>query len=156
MASVGADGLVTALTSGVVLITARNDPDHRDHPVSVNVAGDKDRDGLPDDFERANGLDPNDPIDAQEDQDNDGLTALQEFQRGTNVRVADTDGDGLSDGEEVAAGEDGFVANPLNADTDGNSLRDGLEVLVVSSPTRIRTIAISRARSIGSEVDPPT
>src|SRR6185436_12656351 len=135
VASVTADGLVTALSSGVVLITARKDEVVALMQINVNVAGDKDRDGLPDDFEQANGLDPNDPIDAQEDQDQDGLTALQEFQLGTNVRVADSDGDGLSDGEEVAAGADGFVTNPLNADTDGDGLRDGLEVLAGSSPT---------------------
>jgi large repetitive protein len=135
VASVTADGVVTALTSGVVLITARKDEVVALMQINVNVAGDKDHDGLPDDFEQANGLDPNDPIDAQEDQDQDGLTALQEFQRGTNLRVADSDGDGLSDGEEVAAGADGFVTNPLNADTDGDGLRDGLEVLAGSSPT---------------------
>ena len=135
VASVTADGLVTAHSSGVVLVTARKDEVVALTQIFVNVAGDKDHDGLPDDFEQANGLDPNDPIDAQEDQDGDGLTALQEFQRGTNLRVADTDGDGLSDGEEVAAGTDGFITNPLNADTDGDGLRDGLEVLAGSSPT---------------------
>jgi hypothetical protein len=134
IASVSADGLVTAQSSGVVLITARKDEVVAIRQISVNVAGDKDHDGLPDDFERANGLDPNDPVDAQEDQDHDGLTALQEFQLGTNLRVADSDADGLSDGEEVAAGADGFITNPLNADTDGDGLRDGLEVLAGSSP----------------------
>ena len=135
IASVAADGLVTAHSSGVVLITARKDEVVAIRQIGVNVAGDKDHDGLPDDFERANGLDPNDPVDAQEDQDGDGLTALQEFQLGTNLRVADSDGDGLNDGEEVVAGTDGFVTNPLNADTDGDGLRDGLEVLAGSSPT---------------------
>jgi hypothetical protein len=135
VASVDAEGLVTAHSSGVVLITARKDEVVAIKQIAVNVAGDKDRDGLPDDFEQANGLDPNDPIDAQEDQDSDGLTALQEFQLGTNLRIADSDGDGIQDGEEVAAGVDGFITNPLNADTDGDGLRDGLEVLAGSSPT---------------------
>src|SRR5262249_38598488 len=89
----------------------------------------------PDDYEIAHGLDPNDPIDAQEDQDGDGLTALQEFQHGTDPHNPDTDGDGLSDGEEVTPGADGFVTNPLSADTDGDGLDDRLEVLAGSDPT---------------------
>ena len=39
--------------------------------------GDVDGDGLPDDYELANGLDPDDPDDAQLDPDADGLTSLE-------------------------------------------------------------------------------
>ena len=34
--------------------------------------------------------------------DNDGLTNMQEYQRGTRANLPDTDGDGLNDGAEVA------------------------------------------------------
>ena len=36
-----------------------------------------------------------------EDPDRDGLTNLQEYQLGTDPNNPDTDGDGLSDGNEV-------------------------------------------------------
>ena len=56
--------------------------------------------------------------------DADGLTNLQEQTRGTNPTLADTDGDGLTDGAEVNT----HLTNPLLADTDGDGLSDGAEV----------------------------
>lgn len=55
------------------------------------------------------------------DSDGDGLSNAQEFQRGSNPRNADTDGDGLLDSAES-------IANALNADSDGDGLSDGAEV----------------------------
>jgi len=133
VASISASGLVIAHSSGTVLITARKDEVVATKQFIVTVAGDSDGDGLPDDYEIANGLNPNDPIDAQEDQDNDGLTALQEYKLGTNPRNADTDGDGISDGDEVS-GKLGFKTDPLKADTDGDGLNDRVELLAGSNP----------------------
>ena len=64
---------------------------------------DSDLDGMPDEWEMRYGLDPNDPSDATSDQDNDGVTALDEFLAGTIPSGSiDLDGnenyDALTDG----------------------------------------------------------
>lgn len=133
VASVSADGLVTARSSGAALITARKDEVVAIKRVVVSAGGDRDGDGLPDDYEQARGLNPADPIDALEDIDSDGLTALREYQLGSDPRKPDTDGDGLADGDEVS-GKNGFVTSPLLADTDGDGLGDRIELLAGSSP----------------------
>ena len=70
-------------------------------------------------------MNPDDPADAALDQDQDGLTNLQEFQANTLPDNTDTDGDGVTDGDEVnrAAGS----TDPLDADTDGDGLSDRVE-----------------------------
>ena len=85
---------------------------------------DSDADGMSDGFEVANGLDPLDAADASLDGDGDGLTNLEEFGAGTDVHIADTDGDGLRDGEEVNT----TLTDPLNEDSDGDQILDGFEV----------------------------
>jgi len=97
--------------------------------IEVAFASDSDKDGLPDDYERANHLNPYDGSDAGQDADGDGLTNLDEFQRGTDPNRADTDGDGLSDGEELTAG-----TNPANPDSDGDGVLDGTEQLLGTDP----------------------
>ncbi|MEQ1529179.1 MAG: Ig-like domain-containing protein, partial [Methylococcales bacterium] len=134
IASVTAEGAVTSVASGTVLITVRKDEVVAFKRITVTSNGDSDNDGLPDDFELANGLNPNDPLDAQEDTDNDGLTAKQEYQAGTNIKVADSDGDGITDGEELAQGKDGFITDPLNADSDGDGVNDRDEIVAGYNP----------------------
>lgn len=97
----------------------------------VGLPGDADGDGIPDIYERANGLNPN-VNDAALDLDNDGLTNLAEYNLGTKANNPDTDGDGLSDGIETNSGT--FVnagnpgSHPLKADSDGDGFNDGFEV----------------------------
>ncbi|MFA5129714.1 MAG: hypothetical protein WC477_02200 [Patescibacteria group bacterium] len=58
------------------------------------------------------------------DSDGDGLSDADEVQLGTDPHSADTDGDGLSDGDEVHL----WHTDPLKADTDGDGYSDGAEV----------------------------
>jgi hypothetical protein len=108
VATVSADGLVTAVASGGVIVSALNEGALGLIRIQVTLTdGDTDGDGIPDDVELANGLNPNDPTDASQDADGDGLTNKQELiDLGTNLRAADTDGDGVRDGLEVQTGSD--------------------------------------------------
>ncbi len=49
---------------------------------------DSDNDGMPDKWEKANSLNPNDAADAKEDKDGDGYTNIEEWLNGTNPKVA--------------------------------------------------------------------
>lgn len=90
---------------------------------------DADEDGMEDGWERQYGLDPNDPADADLDNDNDGLSNLTEFRLGTNPINSDTDGDGLIDGDEVNT----YQTDPINSDSDGDGLTDYQEVVEYGS-----------------------
>jgi len=84
---------------------------------------DSDGDGMLDWWEYEQGLNPHNASDAYEDPDKDGLSNLEEYTYKTNVREADTDDDGLSDGLEVHV----FGTDPVKKDTDGDGISDGLE-----------------------------
>lgn len=60
------------------------------------------------------------------DTDGDGLTDYEELLRyGTNPQRADSDADGLSDGDEVNV----YGTDPLKLDSDGNGIPDGQQIL---------------------------
>ncbi|MDC0550156.1 hypothetical protein OAO58_00985 [bacterium] len=63
-------------------------------------------------------------VDPASDEEPDGLTNLEEWQKFTIPNVADTDSDGLEDGEEV----DTYSTDPTNKDTDGDGYDDKFEV----------------------------
>ena len=69
---------------------------------------DSDRDGLGDVYDR--------------DDDNDGVSDIEELSRRTDPKNADSDGDGLTDFEEVTLGTD-----PRKVDTDNDEVPDGIE-----------------------------
>ncbi len=65
------------------------------------------------------------------DTDSDGIIDVDEAEFGTNTLNWDTDGDGLSDGDEVMV----WQTNPQIFDTDGDGYSDGVEVSNGYNPT---------------------
>lgn len=146
IASVTQDGVVTAHKKGEVIITARNEGLLASTVIRMLIPDDADKDGMTDQYEIANKLNPNDPSDALVDYDGDTLTNLEEFVRGTNIYSVDSDGDDILDQDEEAlygtipfkpdSDDDGLIdgqevflgTNPLNADTDGDGIVDGTEI----------------------------
>jgi len=67
------------------------------------------------------------------DSDGDGVSDGQEMAQGTDPNNPDTDGDGLSDGEEGTSGEEGEEGepgdetDPMDSDSDNDGLPDGWE-----------------------------
>jgi uncharacterized protein (DUF1800 family) len=117
----------------------------------VDATLDADGSGIPDWYEMQYGLQPAGPATASANPDGDGLTNLQEFQRGSDPKKADTDGDGLADHLEspensltVDSDGDGLSdlaeataplpSNPNLADTDGDGISDKLESLIGLDP----------------------
>lgn len=86
----------------------------------IDATLDADSSGIPDWYEMQYALQPAGPGTASADPDGDGLTNLQEFQRGSNPKKSDTDGDGLADNQESAG-------NSLSMDSDGDGLSDYAE-----------------------------
>jgi len=73
-----------------------SDPAHwqlTDEDINEDIDGD----GIPDKWELSYGLNPNDQNDALLDLDNDLLTNLEEYKKGTNPKNCDTDNDGYND-----------------------------------------------------------
>ena len=75
------------------------------------------------------------PVDAAKpatpgDPDGDGLTNTQEAFWGGDPKDADTDNDGLSDGDEVRL----YFTMPNNPDSDGDGLLDSFEVEIGTLP----------------------
>jgi hypothetical protein len=124
----------------------------------VVSGADTDGDGMPD------ATDPDD--------DNDGLTDLQEQQLTTDPLMIDTDGDGLADGAGgvvsvldfptgIDVDGDGFVdgeqdlgTDPTNDDTDGDRVTDGAEIALYGiDPTISNTGDVAPRNSSDDRID---
>ena len=80
----------TLTNTATVTVSGATDPLARNNTATVltTVFSDRDQDGMPDQWEVDNGLNPDDASDASLDPDSDGMTNLQEYQAGTNPHDA--------------------------------------------------------------------
>ncbi|MFA6243135.1 MAG: PQQ-dependent sugar dehydrogenase [Candidatus Hydrogenedentales bacterium] len=72
------------------------------------------------------------------DEDEDGLTNDEELLIGTDPNIADTDNDGLSDGEEVNT----YSTDPLDPDSDNDGAPDGPEISLGTNPNDDQDIPV--------------
>jgi hypothetical protein len=93
---------------------------------------DLDRDGVPDSYEIAHGMNQLNP-----DSDNDGVLDGQELALGTNPLNNDTDGDGVLDGRDEVPLDSSLTATTL--DTDGDGISDSNEALLGTNSDSIDT-----------------
>ena len=128
-------------TNWIYLLNSDEDrlPDCIENYMGTNKNNiDTDNDGIPDGYEvfklgtnplLSDSL-PEGLTDGLYDFDNDGLTNIEEFCRGTEPWLPDTDNDNLSDGDEVNT----HGTNPLNPDTDSDGLSDADEIALGTNP----------------------
>ncbi|MBS3130981.1 hypothetical protein J4212_00975 [Candidatus Woesearchaeota archaeon] len=89
------------------------DNDEDCNGVEDSRENDIDGDSCPDDWELRYGLSPNDPNDCSRDDDNDGLTNMNEYTYKTDPNNEDTDGDGYTDKDEIDRGSDPLDPNDV-------------------------------------------
>jgi hypothetical protein len=125
LARLGLVPLALITFTGCIIVEERRVvvPDGDDGTLTIEpgpgCAADRDCDGLTDDEEAQHPI--CDPDDA--DTDDDGIPDGQELEDGTDPGRPDTDGDGMDDGEEQDAGCD-----PNDRDSDDDGLTDGKEI----------------------------
>ena len=142
------------------------------------LRADTDEDGVNDTDEI--GSDTNKPLDTDgdstinaldTDDDDDGLETADEILLGTNPLLADTDGDGLSDGDEIGnlmdtnkkpadTDKDGIIDaldTKDDLDQDGDGLSDTLEAQLNTDPKKKDTDGdgIDDAKEVGSDIKSP-
>lgn len=109
--------------------------------------GDEDGDGLTNAEEEALGTNIN-----EADSDHDGLIDYYEVNISkTNPLLADTDGDGINDGDEISLGLD-----PLNDDSKGDGIKDGereLTYTVESEDTDVNIEITGKGNIVSTTID---
>jgi Ni/Co efflux regulator RcnB len=119
--------LVAALAVAALAVTAVASADQGRHH-----RGDRNRDGLPDKWERAHHLSLK-VNQAPRDQDRDGLNNKREFEHGTDPNKADTDDNGVDDENEV---------NPVGT--------------IASFTNGTLTITLANGQTVSGQVTPQT
>jgi hypothetical protein len=131
---------------------------------SSAVAKDRNRDGIPDRWEKR--FDLSLKVDqANKDQDRDKVDNLNEFQEKTNPRDKDTDNDGRKDGKEDGdhdglnnQNEDASANLPDDPDTDNDEVEDGDEAAgtIASFEDPVLTINLLGGGSVTGNVTAST
>ena len=117
------------------------------YPFNSLYSADSDSDGMPDAWETRYGLNPNDASDASSDQDNDGVSAIDEFLAGT-IPSGSLDIDG---NEKYDALTDGLLLLRGMFGLDGSALITGT---VASDATYTESVDIeSRIATLGDLAD---
>lgn len=151
IAAISPDGLVTAgKSSGRVVIQANNDGATAISTATVTLGG-TGPGGIPLDWLLRFGLNPNDPLVPLLDPDRDNLTNKEEFDNQAEPNKADTDGDGLNDGDEVKK----YDSDPALPDSDGDRIPDGVEVQTGTKPNDAASYDLQQATA-SSKVTPPS
>jgi hypothetical protein len=117
--------------------------------------GDRNHDRIPDRWERANHLSLN-VNQARRDQDHDGLRNRGEFLAGDNPRKADTDDDGIEDGQEKAGTVVSFTGGVLivhlfNGDDVKGTVNADTEIECEHAPAMTTTTAARAADDGGGD-----
>ena len=91
--------------------------------------------------------DGNGVSDGDEDADGDGIANKNEAKQGTNIAKADTDSDGLKDGDELKT----YGTDPLNYDSDGDGMYDGDEVAQGTDPLQADAAFAAQASAVSAD-----
>jgi hypothetical protein len=120
---------------------------------SASFGNDWDADGLPNNWEDANDLNKFNKYDAESDYDDDGLTALEEFNLGTSPNNNDTDQDGVfdsidncvsvSNADQIDTNDDS-IGDACDDDDDKDSLPDTFETEIGRDPKKIDYMIATR------------